>query len=160
MQVNQIELISAIAKHLEKKHGKASVSVRQMNAVIEAATLIVDAFAREDVPAIPGMGLAKWMKSDDTGLSSRFMAAVLSGIQMVPEKHHPHDPSDFGRCYRLLEAVPELRGKMDRMKETSQQWKALVENWAELESLYVEEFHTGNAPKLYARMQELLHTKS
>lgn len=154
MYVSQIDLISAISDHLERA-GVPRINQRQMNAIIRAATDIVEAIAKEHKPATDGMGLVAWLDSDDTGLSSRFMAMYLSS-RLCNEIHWPHDPDDFGRCYRLLQAVPELRDRLPYLENASVQWAALVKHWSELESLWVEESPAGAAPKLYARMRELL----
>ncbi len=56
-RISQIELISAILLHLEKKTANATLTQRQMNAVIEAANIVVDAMAQEYRPATAGMGM-------------------------------------------------------------------------------------------------------
>ncbi|MCB1714786.1 MAG: hypothetical protein KDK05_06595 [Candidatus Competibacteraceae bacterium] len=100
--------------------------------------------------------MAAWRRTDHVGASSDFMAAKL-GNAGIRDYAHPHDPSDFGRCLTLLEAAPELREKLPQMAQESKQWAALVAHWSELEALWAEESPTGKAPKLYAKMQELLH---
>jgi hypothetical protein len=127
-----------------------------MNAIIQAANSILAEFEREAVRATPDMGLKKWLASDDTGLSSRFMAAVLSNPPFICDFNYPHDPDDFGRCYRLLQAVPELRENFARLHRRPAPWPQLAAAWPELEKLYVEELPTGQAPKLYARMREII----
>lgn len=153
--ISQCELIGAILKHLDKKEGVKEMLPREINAVISAADLIVDALAKPEGKSYPGMGLKEWMQSDDTGMSSVFMAATLSGFSRPYA--HPHDPSDLGRCIRLLDAVPELRERLDKMKTTGKEWAALVDNWEELTELYHQEFPSGSAPKTYAFMQQLIH---
>lgn len=166
MRVNQIDVVCTIMKHLDR-NGIKHANARQNNAIIEAANLIVAAFDEEHRPAGEGIGIGAWLRSDETGLSSRFMARVLGpkiGVYVpVPEEgihyhgmHHPHDPADFGRCLGLLKAEPKLREHIGEMANHGKEWKALVENWAELEALYVEEFPTGKAPKCYERMTQLL----
>lgn len=157
--VSQISLIDAICKHLSKMHGeKLGLVPRQTNAIIAAANLIVEAYGRPVMMASPGMGLAAWLSSDDTGLSSKYMASVLSDPSRCRENNHPHDPADFGRCLRMLAAAPELRIKLPRLTDAKHGpvWNALAANWPELEQLYNEEHPTGQAPKLYERMRELI----
>jgi hypothetical protein len=101
------------------------------------------------------MGLDAWLSSDQTGVSSIFMAGVLSG-SFSRKFGHPHDPSDFGRCLGLLDACPELRGNIRRMAEHGAEWSALVGAWHELEKMYREELPSGRAPRTYDRMRELL----
>lgn len=130
------------------------VNERQMNAIIRAADEVMAQMRRPSVSASDGMGLMRWLMSDDTGLSSRYMAAVLSGTPR-PEMNYPRDPSDFGRCYRLLRAAPELRAEFEKLRACPKPWPLLVEHWAELEYLYELELPEGSAPRLYRRMQEL-----
>ncbi len=171
--VSQIELVSAILLHLEKKEKIKSVLPRQINKVIEAANIVVDAMAQEYRPATANMGISSWMGCDETGLSSKYMAHVLAspagvltqraidaGVicnrQQQEEKNFPHDPGDFGRCLGLLLAVPEMRPHIPLLADGhGQHWAALANHWDELESMYREELPSGVAPKLYARMQEL-----
>ncbi len=153
--IGQTDLVVKIARILESA-GLKDVELRVLNAIIEAADLIVDALNREPVRATPGMGLRAWLASDDTGLSSRFMAHICAGGPGGDHYgHYPHDPSDFGRCLGFLEAVPEARENLDKLRQYGPEWGNYVATWAELERLYREEFPTGSAPKLYALMQEL-----
>lgn len=163
--VNQIDLIAAITRHLDRR-GHEGANARQVNAIIAAADLIVDAFGKPHEAARPGSGLEAWLRSDDTGASSLAMArhlAPLAGInafvQLGRHAHggeHPADPEDFGRCMRLLEAVPELKGHMASMASVSTTWARLAGCWEELEALYREESPTGKAPRLYRRMRDLI----
>jgi hypothetical protein len=162
MNLSQIDLISAICKSAEKQLGNVPLSTRRMNIIIEAADLIVAGFAEEDKPSRPNSGLGAWLSSDDTGISSRCIARHLSGGRVPHERRafgndeHPHDPSDFGRCFRLMESVPEFRPRIGEMASVSPVWKRLVEAWDELESLYLEEMPSGSAPKLYDRIRNLI----
>ena len=83
-----------------------------------------------------------WMCSNDTGSSSKVMAAVLSGAdlgRLHAPLDHPHDAGDFGRCLRLLDRVPNLRSRLHRMRSVSVIWDRLVTCWDELEALMREE---------------------
>jgi hypothetical protein len=158
---NQIDLIKAITVHLDRR-GFKQANARQFNAIIEAANVIVDAFASPHTPARPGSGLEAWLRSDDTGISSLTMAwklGPLVGRAVNSPRHgpdHPSDPSDFGRCVGLLEAAPEMRSHLPAMAEVSPVWARLVASWDELEGLYRAELPSGEAPKLFRRMQELI----
>lgn len=77
--------------------------------------------------------LAEWALSGQTGLSSKFMAAFLSGMKFDSFRSHPSDSGDFKRCIGLLNAVPSLRNELPRMAEASPYWEALVSNWDRLE---------------------------
>lgn len=85
--------------------------------------------------------LAKWLMSDDTGASSKTMAAVMFDfeISFLRGSYFPLDASDFGRCVRFLEAVPEARERLPRMKQVSAKWAVLVDCWDELTALYHDE---------------------
>lgn len=158
IHLSQIDLISAIVKHLNK-NGIDDVIHRHMNAVIKAATDIVTEFAKPEKQVEAEMGAEKWLDSDHTGLSSRFMCWTLTGKRqnIADEKYnYPHDPSDFGRCVGFLKAVPEARQHISRMVVTGKEWCGLAACWDELEALYNEEHPSGKAPKLYARMKELI----
>lgn len=158
--VSQIELMSAVCKWLDK-HGEKNVNIRQMNSIVQATNMIVDALNEPHVPATAGMGLDAWLACDETGASSQVMSSRLTGrpFRHRRDTEYPHDPGDFGRCVGFLDAVPEAREKLTTMRDVSPQWAALIDNWQELESLYREEQPSGSAPKLYARMQELLTAK-
>jgi len=111
-----------------------------------------------------GIGLRAWLESDDTGQSSLYMVALLADSSVwIPKREHylalrpyPLDPDDFGRCFRLLQAVPSLREHLPKLAEYGGDvWAAYIANWSELESLYGKELPTGRAPKLYDLMQTL-----
>ena len=140
MIISQIDLIGDIMAALENR-GVKRCNARQMNAVIEAANLIVDAIAKEHKPAIPGSGWRVWLQSDATGLSSKCLLAETMNVHVGPPGHlgvknYPHDADDFGRCIGLLDAEPEIRGKLGVMADCGPQWAAIVQRWDELERLY------------------------
>ncbi|MCH7650673.1 MAG: hypothetical protein IIA63_05870 [Nitrospinae bacterium] len=77
--------------------------------------------------------LLDWSLGKGVGASSECMAAHLTGRQH--DKAHPSDVSDFKRCLGLLDAVPELRPRLRKMKEVSKQWAALIINWGTIEKI-------------------------
>lgn len=98
----------------------------------------------------------EWLGSWDTGISSLTIVAVFEGRNAPDRPDVPHDPSDFGRCYRLLQvAPPAWRANLSRVSERYPAWRPFVDRWSELEALYEEERPTGEAPKLYALMRDL-----
>lgn len=164
--ISQMNLVTGILGLLEK-HGVKDANSRHFNAVIQAADIIVAEFDRPNVPAMDGMGLAAWLRSDDTGLSSKHMARILCNIRVdcdveevrTGKPPHPLDPDDFGRCYRFLRAVPlgpERARDVAYMGVSSREWAGLAAAWGELEQLYWAELPTGKCPKLYERMQQLI----
>lgn len=160
IHLNQIDLISAISKEVEKQaraqKQKSLALPHCFAAIIEAATIVVAAFAEKDRPATPGMGLTSWLASHDTGISSKTMAAKLCGVGYPQNSwDHPYDNQDFGRCVRFLKAVPEARLVLDRMKEVSPQWAALIARWDELEGFY---HAMPDSAELYARIKSCITT--
>ena len=105
-------------------------------------------------------GLA-WLGAGDTGLSSETMCLYfISG--RAPERLrgfsgpcYPLDPSDLGRCLRLLDVVPEWRARLPELSAISPEWAGLVANWDRLEALYLEELPAGRAPRCYEAMHEI-----
>lgn len=101
----------------------------------------------------------QWIVSYDTGVSSKTIWAVMMGAISGQEPwstfNVPHDPADFGRCYRLLKAIPEWRPRLHEVAERFPKWAPLIAAWDELTALYEEEVASGTAPKLYARMRQL-----
>lgn len=100
--------------------------------------------------SIPKEALA-WVTSCDTGLSSRALFRVMADAGNIDEDHYPRDVSDFGRCYRLLNIVPEWRERVQEMADYGPYWSALAHAWSELSALY----ETGSHDKLYQKMKSL-----
>lgn len=99
-----------------------------------------------------------WLTNGDTGTSSKTIWSVLTGRRITEPYFSPdvpHDPADFGRCYRLLKVMPSWRARLSEVALKHSAWTPLVEAWDELTALYEEELPNGTAPKLYARMREL-----
>ncbi len=90
-----------------------------------------------------------WILSDDTGISSKTIWSVMMHAQ-VSRSDTPSAPSDFGRCYRLLQKFPEWRDRMDEVSNLYPEWGPMVDRWDEMTEIYEDEM-----PKLYKLMQEL-----
>lgn len=73
----------------------------------------------------------RWLASGERGVSSNTIFQWLTGIDALSGErmYHPYDPTDFRRCRLLLEQVPELQPHFYRMREVSQQWSNLVDQW-------------------------------
>jgi len=56
----------------------------------------------------------EWLHGLDTGVSSETIYSVMTGHNVLTcgEGDAPHDPGDFGRCYRLLKLFPEWRERL------------------------------------------------
>ena len=111
-----------------------------------------------------------WVSGRDTGLSSTAIWRHMMGLDPRDrtwgnEVCYPHDPDDFGRCYRLLARIPAWRGRIGEMAQYPV-WRHLAAAWGELEALWEGEVGPGEAMKrgyfgkradrLYARMRELI----
>jgi len=154
-KTNQIKLIAEIVAELSRQ-GIRDLTIRKFNAAIRAVNDIIAAVERDDRPTEPGEGLQGWLAGDDTGASSRYMAYILAGGPTC-QRSFPHDPADFGRCYRFLRAVPDTqRQSFLDMARYGPVWAGLIANWAELSDLWREESPGGDCPRLYRRMQEII----
>ena len=91
----------------------------------------------------------QWLSNGERGLSSNFMATVLSGIECRPPGwqylHHPHDIWDFLRCEKLLVAVPEYRARLQEMA-VYPVWDEIVPEWDTIVSKYEEEKENNYFP--------------
>jgi len=92
----------------------------------------------------------QWIASGDVGASSRTMWNCLIGNKDFVI-NTPFDPSDFGRCYRLLEFVPEWKSEIYKLKSLSKNWSVLVDNWDELTRMY----ESKSGGDMYKFMKEL-----
>lgn len=114
-----------------------------------------DGGRKEPVPE----SVEEWVRGDDTGISSITIYRLMNGLDRRQSSFadHPHDPSDFGRCYRLLKLAPAWRVRIGEMAAYGREWAALVGAWDELEALYEKALAdgSGKATALYDRMQKL-----
>ena len=136
--LSQMELVSGICRLVEKQ-GFKNVTIKQLNAIVEGATLIVEKFHAPHIPATPGMGLHAWTGTDDVGASSKYMASVAKGMPTQERMAYPHDADDFSRCYKLIRATPELDWVTALPKIANHGgpvWVALWNNWKALEESY------------------------
>jgi putative aminopeptidase FrvX len=88
----------------------------------------------------PELRIVAWMLSGDTGISSEAIVSKMTGL---PTRYgfmcEPADPSDLGRCLRLLRKFPEWGARIGEMAEVSQRWSALVAHWDEIAAMMEEE---------------------
>ena len=94
----------------------------------------------------------EWFASGDSGVSGETLCACFYGMLSKKKyKHHPGDPGDFGRCKRFLELLfPEDKtAVLQAAAQLSPEWKALVENWDYLESIY-------GCDNMFAEMQKII----
>jgi len=136
--VDQMSLIQAILKELGDQ-GVLTMNARQYNAVIRGADTICDEMDTAHAEAEEGCGLAGWLRSDSTGLSSEYMAYVLFPGEAKAKLGtalyaHPIDAADFARCVRFVKAVPEARSRISEMADKSQQWNTVCKYWDKWEA--------------------------
>lgn len=100
----------------------------------------------------------EWYRGGDTGMSSETIFEVMTNI---PVKRHdiPYDPSDFGRCHRLLELFPEWRSRLDEVAQRFPVWKPFVDNWAKMEEIYLRDLPTDKSAELYDLMRSFREDK-
>lgn len=102
-----------------------------------------------------------WIAGSDVGVSSKAIwSRMMTGAVNDANSWHgnyPHDPSDFGRCHRLLQLVPAWRLRIGEMAACSVEWASLAAHWEELTSLYEAALAAGaqESLELYGRLKEL-----
>lgn len=82
-----------------------------------------------------------WISNGETGMSSKTMWNCLMGNKNF-EINVPWDPDDFSRCYKLLQAVPEWKSELHKLKSLSPVWERLIDNWDKLTWMYEENKRT------------------
>ena len=102
-----------------------------------------------------------WILSGDTGSSSKAICAHMTGARNSEGYSYPCDPSDLGRCLRLLEHFPEWKPRMSEMVVYGTGWIGLVKKWDELSSLMADEVGISwekgkRAEKTYDAMQQAI----
>ena len=98
--------------------------------------------------------LAEWFVSRETGVSSETMASIALGA----EKGYfdaPHDPSDFGRRYRLVKRVPNVRDHFVTIAQRVPVFAGILREWDALCRLYERDLPTGKSRELYDRIKLL-----
>lgn len=105
--------------------------------------------------------LAEWFASGDTGTSSETMALWLSSkVKCRWGASTPSDPSDLGRCLRLLERIPEWKARVSEMAECSRDWARMVRYWDQIAQSMADEVGIDwskgqSAPLTYELMKQL-----
>lgn len=101
-----------------------------------------------------------WLGGNDTGISSKNIAFEYLGNTRKDKSFAPLDPSDLGRCIRLIRKVPTCRSAIRSLGQVHKKWKILDEHFEELTALMEDEvginWEKGSrAVKTYERMKEL-----
>jgi hypothetical protein len=101
-----------------------------------------------------------WLLGSDTGVSSKMILSVMVGVEITSHfgADVPQDPADFGRCYRLLFALPEWRVRLSEVAEKYPAWGPLVREWDALTAEYESMKAKGQTrmTMLYEKMQKLI----
>lgn len=100
-----------------------------------------------------------WLSTGQIGSSSKAMAFCAIGINHV-STDHPRDPADLNRCLLLVAQIPAIKKQFPDIAKLSPQWHALIDNWYELCTMFVDEVGWdwaagGQATNTYRRMKEL-----
>lgn len=97
-----------------------------------------------------------WLKNGDRGNSSETMLCICYNRTLVEMTFDtPHDPSDFYRCYKLVEAVPEIKDKFYLLANTSNKWKVIIDKWDSLCVLLNDLIATKKDNGLYDFLQSI-----
>lgn len=101
-----------------------------------------------------------WLLGNDTGVSSKVIVAFMTGnISSLSERYKsaPSDPSDLGRCLRLLEIMPEWEAHLPELAKKYRPWTHIVNKWQVLKELYNKELSNedGRALETYDLMLKL-----
>lgn len=79
-----------------------------------------------------------WITSDDTGISSKTIWAVMMGAVADDGRYgRPYDGDDFGRCHRLLELIPEWKSRLGEVATRFPEWAPIVREWPQIEAAYL-----------------------
>ncbi len=81
----------------------------------------------------------EWLLKGDRGISSETIFGAITGLVINSSKYPPADPSDFYRCYKLINAVPEWKSELHKVAELSKTWKNVIDNWDKLSELLEEQ---------------------
>jgi hypothetical protein len=106
--------------------------------------------------------LGNWLIGGNTGTSSETMAAIALGATKTNafRMDAPHDPSDFGRCYKLVQTVPEIRDHFPRIAKKVKPFAGILREWDALVQIYERDKPKGESTELYNRIKELRGDKS
>lgn len=99
----------------------------------------------------------QWAAGRDTGLSSLTIYHVMTGNPVADGWYStPSDPSDFGRCYRLLKLFPQWKPRLPEVAAKFPEWKRLISEWGELEKMYEEAIQDGrDGHAMYDQMKHM-----
>lgn len=132
---------------------------------LEAATAAMGAFVKCHAHCKPGdykepkaATPQAWLKGRDTGISSCTIYAVMTNTPTPMSCYDvPHDPDDFGRCYRLLKLFPDWKARLPEVAQQFPIWAPLVREWDTLTAMYEAELASKDpAHPTYYFIQKLI----
>jgi len=99
----------------------------------------------------------QWLRGRDTGISSCTIYAVMMNQRSPMREYNvPHDPDDFGRCYRLLKLFPSWVVRLPEVAQRFPQWVPFVENWGKLTEMFERKLaKQDDTPAMYNFMRTL-----
>ena len=107
--------------------------------------------------------ILEWFATGNTGVSSKAMAFAAVGITNKQSfgNSTPSDPSDFNRCLKLVEQVPEIKHHFDKIAKLSDKWAVLISKWEIIEKSFLDEVgfdwcKGDRAPNTYKLMHSIL----
>lgn len=77
-----------------------------------------------------------WLVNGERGMSSETMFYYFTGRRIGRYETTPSDPDDFKRCYKLLQAVPQWKNELEKLRKGGDVWSKLVDNWDKLTEMY------------------------
>lgn len=104
---------------------------------------------------------AKWLLGDDVGFSGisicRHMLCGDADYAGYGYADWPIGPSDIGRCFRLIEKIPQWEKRIPEMAKYNPAWNGLSSRWLEIKKCMDEEVGLDwskgeKAPKTYKLM--------
>lgn len=77
----------------------------------------------------------EWLKNGEKGISSKVMFGAITGLWLDNYDWTPSDPSDFNRCFKLINQVPEWKKELNKVSLISKEWKNVIDNWDKLSEM-------------------------
>jgi hypothetical protein len=133
-----------------------------VTAAMKAFVGIHDTCREGDFKEPPTNTPQKWLAGRDTGTSSLTIYAVMMNTPSPHERYDiPHDPDDFGRCYRVLALFPEWKPRLGEVAVRFPIWVPFVREWDKLTEMYETALasKSNHAKEMYNFMQELRKEK-
>jgi hypothetical protein len=103
----------------------------------------------------------EWLSSSDTGVSSETLMYALHNVKK-PYPDIPHDPSDFGRIYRMFTKFPELENRLDEVlgfdwghEIMKKRMNEFIVQYMDIKTMYESELGQEYMPRTYELLKRL-----